>query len=111
MRDFVRAMADRDYPAVCAGLLAKVRAGLTKSGQTCSQALERFPAGSGAEARSAANGTVTAVRIGSGNAFVLFRPAGSRALNYFVMTVEDGRWKSLGLSTGVPIEPDAASEG
>ena len=111
MRSFVLAIADRDFPTVCGGLASKVRAGLSQSGKTCPEVLKELVIIPPAEARASANGTVTAVRVGGGNAFVLFRPAGSNAANYFVLTLEGGVWKSLGLSTGTPPALSAGAPG
>jgi hypothetical protein len=108
MRSFVRAIAARDFPNVCAQLAAKIRAGLAQSSKACPELLESLVVISPSEARRAASGTVTHVRVGGGNAFVLFRPAGGSRLNYFVMTEEGGKWKSLGLTIGTPLNPSAA---
>ncbi len=107
MRSYVGAIADRDFAKVCAAVAVKIRAGLAESDKKCPELLEKLIIIPSDEARRAANGTVTSVRVGGGNAFVLFRPAGSDVLNYFVLTVEDGEWKALGLSTGEPVNPAA----
>jgi hypothetical protein len=105
MRSFVVAVAGRDYEGVCAGLADKIRDGLAESNKRCPQLLETLMTISPSEAQRSANGTVTEVRVGGGNAFVLFRPAGGSELNYFVMTLEGGEWKSLGLTVGTPLNP------
>jgi hypothetical protein len=111
MRSFVQAVAARDYAAICSGLAAKIRAGLAQSGKPCPVLLESLLTIDPSEARQAANGTVTHVRVGGGNAFVLFHPAGGSSLNYFVMRQEGGKWKSLGLTIGTPLNPSAAVGG
>jgi hypothetical protein len=107
MRSFVLAIAERDFPTVCAGLSSRIRDGLSQSNKKCPELLESLVIIPPAEARASANGTVTHVRAGGGNAFVLFRPAGASKLNYFVLALEDGSWKSLGLTIGTPLDPDA----
>jgi hypothetical protein len=110
MRSFVLAVATRDYDGVCAGLAEKIREGLAESNKRCPELLETLMTIPPAEAQRSANGTVTDVRVGGGNAFVLFRPAGGGEADYFVMTLEDGGWKSLGLTVGTPLNPSAPTE-
>jgi hypothetical protein len=105
MRSFDLAVASRDYGGVCAGLAGKIRGGLAESNKSCPQLLETLMIIPPAEAQNAANGSVTEVRVGGGNAFVLFRPAGGSEVKYFVMTLEGGGWKSLGLTVGTPLDP------
>jgi hypothetical protein len=111
MRSFDIAVADRDFNKVCAQLATKIRAGLAESHKPCPELLEYLVVIKPAVARGSANGKVTHVRIGGGNAFVLFRPVGSDQLNYFVMTMEGGKWKALGLSVGTPVNPTAPAPG
>ena len=108
MRSFVLAIADRDYAKVCAGLAQQIRSGLEQSDKPCPELLEKLLIIPPAEALRAANGTVTNVRVGGGNAFVLFRPVGADHINFFVLTVENGEWKSLGLTIGSPVDPSQA---
>lgn len=110
MRSFILAIAARDYAAVCDGLATKLRTGLVQGGKQCPEVLEPLLTVRPATARQAADGEVTHVRIGGGNAFVLFHPPGSVRLNYVAMTLEDGAWKSLGLTVGTPLEPLAWGE-
>jgi hypothetical protein len=110
MHAFDLAVATRDYEGVCAGLAEKIRNGLAESNKRCPQLLETLMIIPPSEAQGSANGTVTDVRVGGGNAFVLFRPAGGSELNYFVMTLEGGGWKSLGLTVGTPLNPSAPTE-
>jgi hypothetical protein len=110
MRSFVTAVAERDYAKVCAGLSTRIREGLAQSDKRCPELLESLLIIPPSEARASANGTVTQVRVGGDNAFVLFRPAGSSLLNYFVMSLEGGEWKSLGLTIGTPLNAAAATE-
>jgi hypothetical protein len=111
MRSFALAIADRDYGKVCAGLSSRIRAGLARGPEGCPDLLESLLIIPPAEARRSADATVTEVREGGGNAFVLFRPDGSSQVNYFVMTMEDGMWKSLGLTIGEPLNPSAELPG
>lgn len=105
MRAFDLAVASRDYEGVCAGLAEKIRSGLAESNKRCPELLETLMTIPPSEAQGSANGTVTDVRVGGGNAFVLFRAAGGGELNYFVMTLEGSGWKSLGLTVGTPLSP------
>ncbi len=109
MRSFDLAVAERDYAAVCNGLSSRIRDGLVESGKACPELLETLLTISASQARASANGAVTHVRIGGGNAFVLFRPRGGSELEYFVMSLEGGKWKTLGLTVGTPVNPTAAS--
>jgi hypothetical protein len=106
MRAFDVAIANREFDKVCSELAAKIRAGLAESHKQCPELLNVLVTTAPSVARGSANAKVTHVRIGGGNAFVLFRPPGSSRLYYFVMTREDGIWKSLGLTVGTPINPE-----
>jgi hypothetical protein len=110
MRAFDLAVATRDYEGVCAGLAEKIRSGLAESNKRCPELLETLMTIPPAEAQGSANGTVTDVRVGGGNAFVLFRAVGGSELDYFVMTLEGSGWKSLGLTVGTPLNPSVPTE-
>jgi len=111
MRAFDVAIANREFDKVCPELAAKIRAGLSESNKRCPELLNVLVTIAPSSARGAANATVTHVRIGGGNAFVLFRLPGSSRLQYFVMTREAGSWKSLGLTVGTPINREAPPPG
>jgi hypothetical protein len=110
---FFRAMASQNYSKVCEGLSGKTREGVEqflkaqhKTG-TCSTFLKTLVGanpGATKEAKKAAEGSVGHVRIGEGNAFVLFTPAGGKP-SYFVMKEESGEWKATGVNTGSPLNP------
>jgi hypothetical protein len=110
MRAFDLAVATRDYEGVCAGLAEKIRSGLAESNKRCPELLETLMTIPPSEAQGSANGTVTDVRVGGGNAFVIFRAAGGSELNYFVMTLEGSGWKSLGLTVRTPLTPSVPTE-
>jgi hypothetical protein len=111
MAAFLRAMANRDYPAICEGLseanrgqleqLAKLKKEL---GQDCPSILKAVLVGPTSEAQKAAEGTVYQVRVEGENAFVMFTPRGGTA-SYFVMKHDPDGWKSTSLSPGVPFNP------
>jgi hypothetical protein len=111
MASFLRAMASRDYNAVCEGLsesnrgqieqLAKIKKEL---GTSCPEILKAVLVGSTDEAKKAAEGTVYQVRVEGENAFVMFTPLGGSA-SYFVMKHDPDGWKSTSLSPGVPFNP------
>ena len=111
MAAFLRAMANRDYPAICEGLseanrgqleqLAKLKKEL---GQDCPSILKALLVGPTSEAQKAAEGTVYQVRVEGENAFVMFTPRGGTA-SYFVMKHDPDGWKSTSLSPGVPFNP------
>ena len=113
MASFLRAMANRDYNAVCEGLseanrgqieqLAKIKKEL---GTSCPEILKSVLVGSTEEAKKAAEGTVYQVRVEGENAFVMFTPRGGTA-SYFVMKHDPDGWKSTTLSSGVPFNPSA----
>ena len=112
MRSFLRALAGPNYAEVCAGLTAANRRQLAQFAKIkkepakgCASLLPTvLVPGASAEAKKAAAGAISRVRIGGGNAFVLFRPAGGK-LSYFVMKEEGGQWKSTSLAAGTPLNP------
>jgi hypothetical protein len=112
MRSFLRAYGARDYAGVCAGLASLNREQLaqftkSKSGSphSCPALLAKLLSPTAApEAKRAAAGAISGVRIGKGTAFVLFRPAGGKP-SYFVLKEEDGAWKAIGLAPGTPLHP------
>ena len=110
---YFRALAAQNYAKVCAGfseITKKQLEAFMKSqhrfGDCASllKELHQISPGGTLEAKRAAEGSVGHVRIGEGNAFVLFTPAGGRP-SYFVMKKEDGEWKSISDSTGAPLVP------
>ena len=113
MAAFLRALANRDYPAICEGLsesnrgqleqLAKLKKEL---GTDCPSILEKLLVGPTDEPRKAAEGTVYQVRVEGENAFILFTPLGGTA-SYFVMKHDPDGWKSTSVGAGVPFNPGA----
>lgn len=110
---FFRAMAGQNYSKVCEGLSEKTREGVeqflkvqhkTADCPTFLKTLLGANPGAAKEAKKAAEGSVGHVRIGEGNAFILFTPAGGKP-SYFVMKEENGEWKATGLNTGTPLNP------
>jgi hypothetical protein len=114
MAGFMRALAAADYAKVCAGLDSQVREGLERfaamvpnaKGKGCA-ALLRSSAISdrAADARRAANGTVIQVRIGGGQAYVIFRPGAGGPLSYVIMRREGSAWKAASPATGQVVYP------
>jgi hypothetical protein len=111
MRNFLREVVTGQYTRICSGLSAKNRQAFEQFGKLkklgCAGVLARILPREAASARKALNGTVTHVRIGGGDAFVLFRPAGGGPVNYLVMRLDKGVWKPLSISTGTPLIPGA----
>jgi hypothetical protein len=117
MASFLRALAARNYPAICEGLsesnrkqleqLAKLK---KEIGTDCPSILKALLVGPTSEAKKAAEGTVYQVRVEGENAFVMFTPLGGTA-SYFVMKHDPDGWKSTTLSSGVPFNPSAAPTG
>jgi hypothetical protein len=111
MASFLRALANRNYPAICEGLseanrgqleqLAKLK---KEIGSDCPSILKSLLVGPTSEAQKAAEGTVYQVRVEGENAFVMFTPVGGTA-SYFVMKHDPDGWKSTTLSSGVPFNP------
>jgi len=107
---FFSAMAARDYAGVCAGLSAsnrtELQAFLKAKHQAggCAAILKTLIPRAVPEARKAAQGTLTAVRVKGDTAFVLFRPKGG-APSYFVLKREGGAWKAISLAPGTPLNP------
>jgi hypothetical protein len=112
MLAFFRAMAAPDYAKLCAGLTSSNRAQLQQfsklkheGSSSCASLLPTLlTPSSSAEAKKAAAATIAKVRVGEGNAFVLFRPPGGK-LSYFVMKEEDGAWRATSLAPGAPLHP------
>jgi hypothetical protein len=117
MASFLRAMAARDYPAICEGLSESNRGQLEQLaklkkeiGSDCPSILKALLVGPTSEAKKAAEGTVYQVRVEGEDAFVMFTPLGGTA-SYFVMKHDPDGWKSTTLSSGVPFNPSAAPGG
>ena len=109
---FFRALAGRDYTKVCAGLASPNRKGLKsflkhKQGAGCTVVLSTLLDAMGSEARKAANGTLTAVRVKGDTAYLLFSPR-SGVASYFVLKREGGAWKAVSLAPGMPLNPAAS---
>lgn len=112
MRSFFRALASADYATVCADLTTANREQLQQylkleqegSGSCASILAKILSPATAPEAKKAAVATISRVRIGEGNAFILFRPAGGK-LSYFVMKDEDGAWQATSLAAGTPLSP------
>jgi hypothetical protein len=112
MRSFFRAMAAPDYANACAGLTSSNREQLAQFAKIkkepakgcASQLATVLVPGASPAAKKAAVAKISRVRIGGGNAFILFRPAGGQ-LSYFVMKEEGGQWKATSLTAGTPLHP------
>lgn len=108
---FFHALASSDYKTVCADLsaadrqrlLGSVKVGHSKI-SSCSKLLANLHFGGTAESRAAAAGTLSAVRVGGDDAFVLFQPKGGKP-RYYVMKREGGIWRPVSLVPGVPLNP------
>ena len=114
MASFLRAMAARDYNAICDGLsdanigqLEQLMKLKKEVGTDCPTVLKSLLVGPTDEAQKAAEGTVYQVRVEGENAFVMFTPVGGTA-SYFVMKHDPDGWKSTSLSSGTPFNPGAA---
>ena len=114
MASFLRAMAARDYNAICDGLseanigqLEQLMKLKKEAGTDCPSVLKSLLVGPTEEAQKAAEGTVYQVRVEGENAFVMFTPVGGTA-SYFVMKHDPDGWKSTSLSSGTPFDPGAA---
>ena len=113
MASFLRAMAARDYNAICDGLseanigqLEQLMKLKKEVGTDCPSVLKSLLVGPTDEAQKAAEGTVYQVRVEGENAFVMFTPVGGTA-SYFVMKHDPDGWKSTSLSSGTPFNPGA----
>jgi hypothetical protein len=112
---FLTAMAERDYPAMCARLAMANReqlaqfAGARGGSERCADALRKLlnPAVA-AEARAAADASVASVRIKGATAFAIFTLRGG-AKSYLVMKREGDAWKAISVTPGTPLEPTASS--
>lgn len=114
MRSFLNALADSDYEGVCAGTTEESRKALEQlggaqdpAGKSCPTVLESVLISRAEETRNSAEATVTSVRVGDGNAFVIFDPSGEPT-RFFTMKEEDGEWKAANISAGTPLDLSAA---
>ena len=110
---FFKAMATSDYAKICAGLSAsnvqELQAFLRAKHQNeggCVRVLRTVVPRVSAEARKAAAGTLTSVRVKGDTAFVIFKPKGGKA-SYFVLKREGSAWKAISLAPGTPLNPVA----
>jgi hypothetical protein len=110
---FFKAMAASDYAKICAGLSASNRAQLEAFDKAkheklaCPALLKMLIGTRGApEARKAAAGALTSVRVKGSTAFVIFKPKGG-APSYFVLKREGSAWKAISLAPGSPLNPTA----
>ncbi len=117
MASFLRAMAARDYNAICNGLsdanlaqLEQLMKLKKEVGTDCPTVLKSLLVGPTDEAQKAAEGTVFQVRVEGENAFILFTPLGGTA-SYFVMKHDPDGWKSTSLSSGTPFNPEVPAGG
>jgi hypothetical protein len=114
MRSHLRAIAARDSGKVCADLNSSTRAqikqlrALEGKGGGCTYVVSKILVHVSSEAKQAAAGKVVAVRVGKGNAFVLFRPRGG-VPSYFLMSEEEGVWKANSINAGTPLSQTAAA--
>lgn len=109
MRSYFRALAAPDYAEVCADLISASRSRLSQLDRirpkSCAGLAPRLlTAGSSSEAKRALAAPVIRVRVGGGNAFVLFRPSGG-PVSYFVARREGTKWKATSLAAGTPLGP------
>jgi hypothetical protein len=112
MHAFLTAVAGRDYAKVCTSLTSSSRGQLAQLAKLKHETATGCPAllakllspTASSEAKRAARATISRVRVGEGNAFVLFRLPGG-TVSYFVMKEEGGSWKATSLSAGTPLHP------
>lgn len=107
------ALATLNYPKACSELSEVTKDAMERFMKAqhesggCTSLLKKLhiisPSGV-VEAKKAAEGSVGHVRIGEGNAFVLFTPAGGKP-SYFAMKEEAGAWKAVSASAGSPLVP------
>jgi hypothetical protein len=115
VHSFLTAMADRDFGGMCAELAMSNReqlarfAGGTGGSKGCAGALRKLlNPGVATEARTAADASVTSVRIKGDTAFAIFTPKGG-AESYLVLKREGAAWKAISVTPGTPLEPTANS--
>ena len=108
---FFRALAGPDYPGICARIAASNHRTIQEYAQlqrvpanSCAEVLEALMSPPNSLLRSSARSTITHVRVDGGEAIVFFRPPGG-AVSYIQMVREGGRWKSVTLVPGTPINP------
>jgi hypothetical protein len=110
---FLTAMANQDYAGICAAISKTNREQLASfgggEGGGCEGALKQLlnPAAA-KEAQAAAAAPITSVRIKEDSAFVLFKPQGG-SKSYLAMKREGGSWKSIAVTPGTPLAPEAGS--
>jgi hypothetical protein len=108
---FFKAIAASDYAKVCDGLSASNRKEMQAFSKakpqlaSCPAFLKTLIASRGVpEAKKAAAGKLTSVRVKGSTAFVIFTPKGGKP-SYFVLKREAGAWKAISLAPGSPLNP------
>ncbi len=108
---FFKAIAASDYAKVCDGLSASNRKEMQAFSKakpqlsSCPTFLKTLIASRGVpEAKKAAAGKLTSVRVKGSTAFVIFTPRGGKP-SYFVLKREAGAWKAISLAPGSPLNP------
>ncbi len=111
---FFAAIAGREYARVCTELSAsslrqfRAFARARRSDRGCSQTLRHLIPSEMPDARRAARGKISSVRIKGDTAFVLFRPRGG-VPSYFILRREAGAWRATSLAPGAPLNPTASA--
>jgi hypothetical protein len=112
VHSFLTAIATQDYAGICTDLAKSNREQLASFGggngpNGCDEALKDLlnPAVA-KEAKNSAGAPITSVRVKGGTAFVLFKPPGGSE-SYLAMKREGGSWKSIAVTPGTPLAPNA----
>jgi hypothetical protein len=107
---FFHALAAADYARVCSDLTSanrqQIQAFLKNKSQKaggCAAVMPTLLHSVGSEARRAAAGRLSTVRVKGDTAFVLFEPKGGKP-SYFVLKREGSAWKPISLAPGTPLQ-------
>lgn len=108
---FFRALAKPNYPRICKGITRSNRQALEEYAQikqepekSCAELLATLMTPPNAQIRQTAKSVITRVRVRKRETIVFFRPPGG-TVSYIPMRREGGRWRSVTLAPGTPLDP------
>jgi hypothetical protein len=106
-----RSLAKPDYPRICARIAEANREQILQYArlkrlpqQGCAAVLAMFMSPPNAVIRRSPRSKITHVRVNGDESIVFFRPPGGK-VSYIPMVREGGRWKSVTLVPGTPVNP------
>jgi hypothetical protein len=106
-----RSLAKPDYPRICARIAERNREQILQYAElrrlpqkSCPELLATLMSPPNRLIRRASGSEITHVRVNGDESIVFFRPPGGK-VSYIPMVREEGRWKSVTLVPGTPVNP------